>query len=139
MLDDKNPDGTPARVNLRQFSLAAALADRVNCLDPYIRDCVNKVDMSALVRKKKAAIAIFTLDANSSGEMTLDDIEIILDAGRMKQSEKNVIMSALRRDTEGREVTFKDYLTYLPLFLNVHADIVNNTFNQERRSVALDN
>eukprot|EP00035_Acanthoeca_spectabilis_P037867 m.48068 g.48068 ORF g.48068 m.48068 type:complete len:830 (+) comp8895_c0_seq1:180-2669(+) len=139
MLDDKNPDGTPARVNLRQFSLTAALADRVNSLDPYIRDCVNKVDISALVRKKKAAIGIFTLDANSSGEMTLDDIEIILDAGRMKQSEKNEIMSALRRDTEGREVTFKDYLTYLPLFLNVHADIVNNTFNQERRSVALDN
>eukprot|EP00035_Acanthoeca_spectabilis_P035738 m.36040 g.36040 ORF g.36040 m.36040 type:complete len:940 (-) comp7522_c0_seq1:2685-5504(-) len=128
-------DGDSLTVDFETFALTAALSRHVVSLDPYVRRCVNSTDYEALVKKKRAAIALFKLDANSHCELSLDHLAIILDSGRVVEDEKQEVIRRLSSDSDRDFITFLEYLAYLPLFLDIHTDILGNTFRQARRSL----
>jgi hypothetical protein len=122
-------------IDFETFALTAALANRIVALDPYVRNCLNKTDYTALVKKKRTAIGLFKLDANVQCELSLDHLAIILDSGRVVNVEKQEVIRRLSHDSSGNFITFLTYLAYLPLFLDIHDDIIGNTFRQARRSL----
>ena len=67
----------------------------------------------------------------------MDALGIMLDAGRVVQADKNVVIDSLAKEGS-TELTFLDFVAYLPLFVNIHDDIRRNTLTQTRRSLMPD-
>ena len=65
---------------------------------------------------------------------SVEDLMIMLAAGRLEESNKTVIREGLVRgdkDTLG----FMDFVAYLPLFVDIHDDINTNPLDRRRRSL----
>ena len=68
------------------------------------------------------------------GDRSVDDLMIMLEAGRLEESNKTVILEGVVRcnkDTLG----FLDFVAYLPLFVNIHDDINAEPLTTKRRSL----
>lgn len=124
-------------VDLKTFIVTAALSRRIAALDPIVRDRVNKADYGALVEKKKAALRMFTMDANAQCELTKDSLEVILDSGRVHGEEKEAVLNLLTKDNSSI-IAYIDYLAYLPLFVDIHSDIVANSLDNTPRQIVPD-
>jgi hypothetical protein len=109
-------------VNFEQFMMAAALSESIVNLSPEVRKMINCDD---LAQQKRKAILMFFIDANEDCMLTLEDLSVLMDAGRIDERQKEVVLGHLAKC--GDSVTFLQYLSHLPLFLHLHHDIVENT------------
>eukprot|EP00038_Savillea_parva_P011524 m.198106 g.198106 ORF g.198106 m.198106 type:complete len:834 (-) comp20360_c0_seq1:134-2635(-) len=133
MLDLNDPKRGGRGINFDEFAMAAALAEHVDGLEPHVR---GQIDPEELIDKKQKAMLMFFVDAEQDCTMHLDDLEMLLDAGRVAPDQKRQIVERLA--AHGDSVTFLEYLAYVPLFLDLHSDICTNTFEDELRSFEAD-
>lgn len=69
-----------------------------------------------------------------SCDRSVDDLMIMLVAGRLEESNKTVILEGVLqgdKDTLG----FLDFVAYLPLFVNIHDDINAKPLTTTQRSL----
>eukprot|EP00041_Stephanoeca_diplocostata_P029874 m.890207 g.890207 ORF g.890207 m.890207 type:complete len:536 (-) comp23649_c0_seq5:211-1818(-) len=126
--------GPEARVGAEVFAITAALSERVVALDPVVRNCISTMDFEALQKKMRWARALFVLNSTSQGRLPREELDIILQSGRFDAVSRDAVIEKLVHRTAG-DVTFLDYLTYIPLFINIHNDINFNPFERALRSL----
>mmetsp|Transcript_18837 Transcript_18837/g.55863 ORF Transcript_18837/g.55863 Transcript_18837/m.55863 type:complete len:813 (+) Transcript_18837:209-2647(+) len=119
---------TRSEVDFEEFAIACALCERVVDVEPEVRRLMGSHE---LTRQKRKAIMAFFVDAGDDCRMALEDLGLLLDAGRVNSAQKQIILDHL--SSEGDSITFLQYLAYLPLFLDIHTDIVHHTLDDERR------
>jgi hypothetical protein len=109
-------------VDFEQFMMAAALSESIVNLSPEVRKMINCDD---LAQQKSKAILMFFIDANEDCMLTLEDLSVLMDAGRIDEGQKQAVLGYLGEC--GDSITFLQYLSHLPLFLQLHREIVENT------------
>ena len=139
------------RSNLVRFPLfcvLAALSERIVALEATVARCINKLDLTALKTKLMKARDMFLVnDSDGKGVITLDALRIELRAGRISEVHENEAIAEL--EEEGLdELNFMDFLVrvlcfvrcvpesvqvYLPLFIDIHEDILNNPLEMDRK------
>ena len=128
-IDDVN---VPCHFEL--FAIMAALSEQVHGLDEMVKDCIHQMDFEALEKKIVKSKDLFVLNADEYMEMHVDDLNVMLEAGRIEPEEKDVVIGALAKD-DTTQLNFFDFVSYLPLFVNIHDDITKNTLKMTRRSL----
>jgi hypothetical protein len=118
-------------VTAEQFSTAAALTERISAVGPELRTKMRAYDGNAA---KEKAVQMFLIDAGEDGTVSLEDLGLMFDAGRVPAEQKRAIVKEVRKT--GNSVNFLDYLTYLPYFVDVHQKILSNSLRQ--RSVIVE-
>eukprot|EP00056_Hartaetosiga_gracilis_P008849 m.127215 g.127215 ORF g.127215 m.127215 type:complete len:799 (+) comp13003_c0_seq2:72-2468(+) len=119
-------------INFRMFALISALSERVVGLDSFVKNLVNTMDARALARKILGTKDLFyILDEQKKGVVGVDDMSNELVAGRISKEHEVVIIDKFTEDGKD-EVGFLDFLTYIPLFLEIHDTINDNPFETKR-------
>lgn len=116
------------RVTFKQFVLVATLALRFVSSSDEVKQAMMSVRQADAADLLKRGMGLFRIHiyGTKSNEMQLDDLEIELKAsGSFSQFEQDKIMSSIR-DTGVESLTFLEYLTFLPLFMNIHGNILTN-------------
>lgn len=127
-----------SKINFKLFTVVAALSEKVSRLDPFIRKLINKMDFEALDVKLENARALFGLLANEEedqdfrpGEVSIRNLAIECAAGGITKEHTQFVVDKFNR--EGKNyVDFLDYLTYVPLFIEIHDYICNDPLNLDR-------
>lgn len=57
------------------------------------------------------------------------DLELEMQAGGMTEEQIEAVMNKIRGHTPNVELTFLDYLAYMPLWVGLHNAIVDNPLN----------
>jgi MoaA/NifB/PqqE/SkfB family radical SAM enzyme len=117
-------------VNFEQFMMAGELSACVVKLTPEIRKKINCED---LAERKRKAIMMFFVDANEDCTLSLADLGVLMDAGRIDPRQKEVVLGSFAK--HGDSISLLEYLAHIPLFLDVHHDIVEHTLDGRRRLV----
>lgn len=116
------------RITFRMFSVVTALCERVTKMDLYSKDLLEIANMADIERKLELYRAIFYCNASSDRDpnyIKCESLMIELIAGGLSWQQQDYIMKQLQPN-EYREVSFIDYLCYIPLFLSMHDGICFN-------------
>ncbi|XP_071962209.1 uncharacterized protein [Antedon mediterranea] len=122
------------KLNFKLFTVVAALSEKVSRLEPFVKKMINKMDFEALDVKMQRAKELFQLlededDETYPGEVTIDNLSVELQAGGLSKDNIKFVVNKFGREGNGI-VDFLDFLTYLPLFIDIHGNIINDPFNQ---------
>lgn len=128
VLDLLKSTGGTNLIDFEQFAVAAALSEHMASLDPSVKAGYS---YDLLASKKRLVTRLFFVDATDDCTLALDDLSSLLDAGRVNEEQKAAIFDKLSADKDC--ITFVEYLAYLPLFLDIHNDIMEHTFAETRR------
>ncbi|XP_053138851.1 uncharacterized protein LOC128339263 [Hemicordylus capensis] len=125
------------RLNLELFCVVAALSEKITQLDPVIKRLLNKLDFEALsIRIEKAKQLWHLLQENeeekekqtnrrSQGSVRIRRLAVELAAGGYSWESINFALQKFNR-TEAGVLSFLDFVTYIPLFVEIHEGIVQN-------------
>ncbi|XP_077990053.1 uncharacterized protein LOC144444494 isoform X2 [Glandiceps talaboti] len=127
-----------SKINFKLFTVVAALSEKVSRLDPFVRKLINKLDFEALDVKLEYAKELFRLLANEEedqdfgpGEVSIRNLAIECAAGGIAKHNTQFIVDKFNR--EGKNyVDFLDYLTYIPLFIEIHENICKDPLASDR-------
>jgi Ca2+-binding EF-hand superfamily protein len=129
----RNTDTSEIEVTFEQFATIAALSGKISSLDATTKKVANDMNFEALERKMQRAKEIFFLhDTMNEGEIPLDQVQIILKSGRIAEEHQHQVMTQLA--AQGfNSLSFFDFLAYVPLFVDIHDDIVTHALSEEER------
>lgn len=141
-------DGTPTAgrpnltVGLDHFVVIAAFAEQVARQPQLIKDTIAELDLSQMTAQIARSRELFFLcTPDEFGQISADDFEMALCAGRLTAADAERITSMLcASDTavdgaaDANSMSFLAFLSYIPLFINVHQDISNNPIRQQSLS-----
>lgn len=125
------------KVNFKLFCVIAALSERITHMDPVIRELLNKEkgwkrdtnDYDTLdVRMNRSKELFQLLDEGDSvpfGNALASSLAVELTAGGLSPELTNYVMSKFNREGKGY-VDFLDYVTYVPLFIEIHEKIIKD-------------
>jgi hypothetical protein len=116
-----------------QFAVVAALSRRVCALNSTGRAGLMDLHPGHLRQMVRKVRDLFLLNScDSEGAVTLDDLIITLQAGRLGDRELASFRGAFGDESA---VKFFDFLVFMPLFTNIHRDILDNTLAEEPRGL----
>ncbi|KAI0225330.1 hypothetical protein LSAT2_023818, partial [Lamellibrachia satsuma] len=123
------------RINMQLFSVIAALSEKVAQVNPFVKKLINKFDFEALDTKMERSKELFRLLVHGEidipdGKASSSSVLVDLLAGGVAAARTNQVVGKFDREKNG-VVDFLDFLTYIPLFLEVHTRIVANPFSQD--------
>ncbi|XP_055871663.1 uncharacterized protein LOC106067373 isoform X1 [Biomphalaria glabrata] len=119
------------RINFRLFSIIAALSEKVTQLDPVIRKLINNFDYNALDIKMEKCKELFQLlesEHMPKGAAQAASLAVELTAGGLRPEHTRYVMTKFNRDSKGY-VDFLDFVTYVPLFVEIHKRIITDPLN----------
>ncbi|XP_060583539.1 uncharacterized protein LOC132739765 isoform X2 [Ruditapes philippinarum] len=120
------------KINFRLFSIIAALSEKVTQMDPVIRKLINKVDYNALDVKMEKSKELFELLQDETvlpiGNAPAETLAVELTAGGLTPEHTSYVLSKFNREGRGF-VDFLDFVTYVPLFIDIHKRIIQDPFN----------
>jgi len=124
------------RINLQLFSVVAALSEKVAQVDPFIRKLINKYDFEALnVKIERSKDLFFLLDEQDDevpeGMIRASTLGVELEAGGLNREHTAFVVDKFNREKKGM-VDFLEYLTYVPLFIEIHSRIVKDPLNPDK-------
>ncbi|XP_053239990.1 uncharacterized protein LOC128411576 [Podarcis raffonei] len=129
--------GQKYRLNLELFCVVAALSEKVTQLDPVIKKLVNKLDFEALSIRIEKAKDLWHLLQDDEGEkgrktnkttggsVSIRRLALELAAGGFSLEAINFALQKFNRGKAG-VLSFLDFVTYIPLFVEIHEGIVQN-------------
>ncbi|XP_033001308.1 uncharacterized protein LOC117044610 [Lacerta agilis] len=129
--------GQQYRLNLELFCVVAALSEKVTQLDPVIKKLVNKLDFEALSVRIEKAKDLWHLLQDDEGEkgrktnrmtggsVSIRRLALELAAGGFSLEAINFALQKFNRGKAG-VLSFLDFVTYIPLFVEIHEGIVQN-------------
>ncbi|XP_078677838.1 uncharacterized protein LOC144914153 isoform X2 [Branchiostoma floridae x Branchiostoma belcheri] len=126
-------------VTFRMFAVIAALCERMCTLDYKERYWMELTNLMDIERKMALYKAMFYCNVNSdrsANYIKADSLRIELIAGGLNRYQEEYIMSRIQIN-EYREVSFLDYMAYIPLFLSMHEKICDNPLDNSRNKYAM--
>jgi hypothetical protein len=120
-------------ISFEQFAAIAALAERVSSLDWTVKNAIDSMDFDALHAKMMKSKDLFFLnELDEKGNITFDSLEISLKAGRMDPQKLAVLQDKMA--AEGTDsLSFLDFCSYIPLFVDIHDAITEDALTEEQR------
>jgi hypothetical protein len=116
--------------DFRLFCTIASLSERIVALDSVVGlESLDFSDGKALHLKVVRARQLFHLSegAQSTGTMSFEELESICLAGNVDMTfADNLVDSVTKRGGSFEQIEFLDFLSYLPLFIEVHEAIKAN-------------
>jgi hypothetical protein len=113
----------------QDFTAVATLVDKIHGLDDRLKRVVTHLDplhfQEILGKAKKLYLCN---DPDCGGSITLETIDLELRAGSVPHPKRKATMAYLASQNV-EELTYLDFLAYLPLFMNIH-DILDNPLEQ---------
>ncbi|CAG2254687.1 unnamed protein product [Mytilus edulis] len=117
-----------SRVTFRMFAVISALCDRVTMMDPLSKHLLEICNLLDIERKMDLYKAMFYCNVESERDnnfIKAESLRIELIAGGLNWKQQEFIMERLQPNSFF-EVSFLDYLVYVPLFLSMHDNICDN-------------
>ncbi|XP_059175867.1 uncharacterized protein LOC131955682 [Physella acuta] len=117
-----------SQVTFKMFSVISALCERVTQMDPLSKHLLEICDLLDIERKMTLYKAMFYTNVNSDRDpnfIKADSLKIELIAGGLNWKQQEFIMEKLQPNYYN-EISFLDYICYIPLFLSMHDNIVDN-------------
>ncbi|KAK3580637.1 hypothetical protein CHS0354_013399 [Potamilus streckersoni] len=117
-----------SQITFRMFAVVSALCERVATMDPISRHLLDICDLIDIQRKMDLYKMMFYCNAESDRDANFikaESLRIELIAGGLNWKQQNFIMERLQPNAF-MEISFLDYLCYVPLFLSMHENIVGN-------------
>uniref|UniRef100_A0A1I8G0Z9 SAP domain-containing protein n=1 Tax=Macrostomum lignano TaxID=282301 RepID=A0A1I8G0Z9_9PLAT len=126
------------QLTFRMFSVAMALCERVTKMDQFCRDLLEITNLIDIERKLALYRAMFYCNIPSDRDpnyIKLDSLRIELMAGGLNWRQQEFIIDKLQPNEMHLivhtlynllQISFLDYLCYIPLFLSFHDNILSN-------------
>ena len=117
-----------SRITFRMFAVVSALCERVTMMDPLSKHLLEICNLLDIERKMDLYKAMFYCNVESERDnnfIKADCLRIELIAGGLNWKQQEFIMDRLQPNSFF-EVSFLDYLVYVPLFLSMHDNICDN-------------
>ncbi|CAL1528526.1 unnamed protein product [Lymnaea stagnalis] len=116
------------QVTFRMFAVISALCERVTQMDPLSKHLLEICDLLDIERKMTLYKAMFYTNVKADRDpnfIKADSLKIELIAGGLNWKQQEFIMEKLQPNMYN-EISFLDYICYIPLFLSMHDNIVDN-------------
>ncbi|XP_070192116.1 uncharacterized protein [Littorina saxatilis] len=118
-----------SQVTFRMFSVITAVSERVTQMDPLSKHLLEICNLLDIERKMDLYKSMFYCNVNSDRRdvnyIKADSLRIELIAGGLNWKQQQHIMERLKPNYFN-EISFLDYICYIPLFLSMHDNIVDN-------------
>lgn len=134
-----------SQITFRMFAVVSALCERVTSMDSISKHLLEICDLLDIQRKMGLYKAMFYCNVESdrtSNFIKADSLRIELIAGGLNWKQQEHVMARLHPNVYN-EISFLDYLVYVPLFLSMHDNIVDNPldmsdqkYNQKLRQLS---
>ncbi|EGF77325.1 hypothetical protein BATDEDRAFT_91827 [Batrachochytrium dendrobatidis JAM81] len=122
-------------VDQQEFIVIASLAERMTLMDQKVRLGFYDTDFKKLGSNIKQYKKLFTVYTEEDGQMTYEDLKImLLSSGSSEQQVGNIAALLNFKDKSlSSMVGFLDFLSYVPFFTKIHEDIINNPFGDSAK------
>ncbi|XP_052104237.1 zinc finger CCCH domain-containing protein 13-like [Mytilus californianus] len=123
------------RVTFRMFAVLTALCERVSTMDDLSRQLLEICNLLDIERKLDLYKAMFYTNVptyRDSNYVTEESLKIELMAGGLNWSQQEYVMEKMEPNTFG-EISFLDYMCYIPLFLSMHDNICDNPLDMSNQ------
>ncbi|XP_075886056.1 uncharacterized protein LOC142890713 isoform X2 [Nelusetta ayraudi] len=135
MVDFRVTDGL---VDLRLFAVIASLAQKVACMDDFMRSLIGNMDFRSLeVRLFKAKQLFLFLLEEQQGEpglqqgfISAEQLLLELKAGGIRLEQEAAVRLELQRVPP---LDLLDFLAHLPLFMLIHKSVISNPLDDSSR------
>ncbi|KAK6175190.1 hypothetical protein SNE40_013705 [Patella caerulea] len=117
-----------SQITFRMFAVISALSERVTQMDPLSKHLLDICDLLDIQRKMDLYREMFYCNANSDRDpnyIKCESLRIELMAGGLNWKQQQFIMDRLQPNGYN-EISFLDYICYIPLFLSMHENICDN-------------
>ncbi|KAH9510115.1 hypothetical protein Btru_043506 [Bulinus truncatus] len=117
-----------SQVTFRMFAVISALCERVTQMDPLSKQLLEICDLLDIERKMTLYKAMFYTNVKADRDpnfIKADSLKIELIAGGLNWKQQEFIMEKLQPNYYN-EISFLDYICYIPLFLSMHDNIIDN-------------
>eukprot|EP00048_Salpingoeca_helianthica_P010111 m.144492 g.144492 ORF g.144492 m.144492 type:complete len:940 (-) comp15014_c0_seq1:256-3075(-) len=112
----------PGVISFKVFALMCAFSERIVSLEPSLKAELNRMEPAEVRRRLLRCRRMFLAVSNS---ITLEELEVELRAGGLDEEEREVVMNHVR-ERKIEELSFLDYLAYMPLWMGIHHAILEN-------------
>ncbi|XP_067932252.1 myosin-2 heavy chain-like [Watersipora subatra] len=115
-------------VSFRMFGVSVALCERVTKMDAYCKELLEISNLADIERKMELYRSMFQCNASGDRDpnfIKCESLMIELMAGGLSWQQQEYVISQLEPN-EWKEISFIDYLVYIPLFLSMHDGICDN-------------
>lgn len=119
-----------SRITFKMFSVTTALCEKVSVLDEFLKRLVEDLDLFELECKLDFYRKMFFITGDFSvNYITADQLRIELKAGGLNKRQEDHVIQHIMQSTQTGEISFLDYMAYLPLFLSMHKNICDNALD----------
>ncbi|ELT92842.1 hypothetical protein CAPTEDRAFT_224063 [Capitella teleta] len=115
-------------VTFRMFAVMSALAERVTEMDEYCKKLLEVCELTDIERKIELYRAMFYCNVpgdQNANYIKAESLRIELMAGGLNWDQQEYIMERMAVN-DWREISFLDYLAYIPLFMSMHDGMCDN-------------
>lgn len=130
-----NFDGVPYKT----YVLVVTLAQRIVNANSAIHTAIGDLEVVHLSEKlnKIKKLFYFQVHENNNTTLSLDELSIeIKSAGTVSRTDEDAILGVLQADNV-QQMTFLDFLAYMPLFLKIHDSILSNPLEMQRQGASI--
>eukprot|EP00056_Hartaetosiga_gracilis_P010099 m.148276 g.148276 ORF g.148276 m.148276 type:complete len:1319 (-) comp13251_c0_seq2:79-4035(-) len=120
-------------VDFRLFCVIATLSQRISKLTPDAKNHINLIHGKVSQQHLHMACQLFYVnDPEKTGFISLEILDIEMQAGNLHKRHRKRVMEQVR--AEGIvELSFMDYLAYIPLFFDIHENIMDNPLESTKQ------
>ncbi|ESP04567.1 hypothetical protein LOTGIDRAFT_237315 [Lottia gigantea] len=115
-------------VTFRMFAVVTALCERITAMDSISKHLMEMCNLADIERKLDLYQSMFYHNIpcyRDSNFITSESLKIELIAGGLNWKQQKFIMEKMEPNDWG-EISFLDYMCYIPLFMSMHDNIVDN-------------
>ncbi|XP_061187777.1 uncharacterized protein LOC133195840 [Saccostrea echinata] len=124
-----------SQVTFKMFAVITALCERVTNMDELSKHLLDICNLADVERKLELYKAMFYHNIPSyrdTNYVTSDSLKIELIAGGLNWKQQEFVMKKLEPSRYG-EISFLDYMCYIPLFLSMHDNICYNPLDMSNK------
>ncbi|XP_071810401.1 uncharacterized protein [Asterias amurensis] len=122
-------------ITFKMFAVISGVCERMCNMDSFGKYILDKTNLLDIARKMALYKNIFYCNVNSErsvNHITSESLQIELIAGGLSPDQERYIMSKMNPDEYG-EISFFDYMAYIPLFLSMHENIIDNPLDRHEK------
>jgi len=135
---------TNAAISLENYFVVAAIAEHLAFVNRVVPKSVAESGATKALNKPKAAgveterlKAMWALNSpDASGRISLETLEISMKAGRMDEEASARILNHFRNDLKWESLDFIAFISYMPLFKEMHSSITESPLEDQPRNIA---
>ncbi|XP_071490763.1 uncharacterized protein [Diadema antillarum] len=111
------------------FAVIGAICERVTAMDALGQELLDHSDLLDIQRKMDLYSSMFYCSGTNGDRndnfINKESLRIELKAGGLNRTQEDYVIEKMNAD-EHNKISFLDYMAYIPLFLSMHDNIINN-------------